>query len=60
MFHITLLSECHAIKTNVLGVKKIRIDSAGDRKYTQFDAVPHPPMKPMAYVQGGLSSLLMM
>jgi len=37
----------------------IRIDSIGNREYTQFDAVPHPPMKPMAYVQGGLSSLLM-
>ncbi len=61
MFHLTLLSKFHAIKTNMcVGCKKIRIDSAGDRKYTQFDAVPHPPMKPMAYVQGGLSSLMMM
>ena len=39
---------------------QIRIDATGDREYTQFAASPHPPMKPMAYVQGGLSSLLMM
>ncbi|KAF9523995.1 Metallo-dependent phosphatase-like protein [Crepidotus variabilis] len=38
----------------------IRIDAEGNREYTQFDAVPHPPMKPMAYLQGGLSSLMMM
>ncbi|KAF9454022.1 Metallo-dependent phosphatase [Macrolepiota fuliginosa MF-IS2] len=38
----------------------IRIDSAGSREYFQFDAKPHPPMKPMAYVQGGLGSLMMM
>ncbi|CAK5265691.1 unnamed protein product [Mycena citricolor] len=37
----------------------IRIDSAGNQKYTQFNASPHPPMKPMAYVQGGLGSLMM-
>ncbi|KAF4598226.1 hypothetical protein EYR38_006622 [Pleurotus pulmonarius] len=37
----------------------IRIDSAGTQKYTQFDAKPHPPMKPMAYVQGGLGGLMM-
>ncbi|KAF8160828.1 phosphoprotein phosphatase [Crassisporium funariophilum] len=37
----------------------IRIDAAGDRQYTQFEASPHPPMKPMAYVQGGLGSLMM-
>ncbi|GJE92199.1 C-terminal metallophosphatase domain-containing protein [Phanerochaete sordida] len=37
----------------------IRIDSEGTQKYTQFDAKPHPPMKPMAYVSQGLSSLLM-
>ncbi|KAI0790789.1 Metallo-dependent phosphatase-like protein [Abortiporus biennis] len=36
----------------------IRIDSEGSQKYTQFEATPHPPMKPMAYVQGGLASLL--
>lgn len=38
---------------------QIRINAEGKREYTQFDAVPHPPMKPMAYLQGGLSSLLM-
>ncbi|THH28526.1 hypothetical protein EUX98_g5653 [Antrodiella citrinella] len=36
----------------------IRIDAAGTQSYTQFDAKPHPPMKPMAYVSGGLASLL--
>ena len=38
---------------------KIRIDSAGTQEYFQFEAKPHPPMKPMAYVQGGLGSLMM-
>ncbi|KAH6914307.1 phosphoprotein phosphatase [Coprinopsis sp. MPI-PUGE-AT-0042] len=37
----------------------IRIDSAGTREYIQFDAVPHPPLKPMAYVQDGLKNLMM-
>ncbi|KAF9051131.1 Metallo-dependent phosphatase [Hymenopellis radicata] len=37
----------------------IRIDSAGTHQYFQFDASPHPAMKPMAYVQGGLGSLMM-
>ncbi|KAF9820368.1 hypothetical protein IEO21_01377 [Rhodonia placenta] len=37
----------------------IRIDAAGSQEYTQFDAKPHPPMKPMAYVSGGLANLLM-
>ncbi|KZT26720.1 protein phosphatase 5 [Neolentinus lepideus HHB14362 ss-1] len=37
----------------------IRIDSEGNRQYTQFEARPHPPMKPMAYA-GGLSNLMMM
>ncbi|KAH8093931.1 phosphoprotein phosphatase [Cristinia sonorae] len=36
----------------------IRIDAEGTQTYTQFDAKPHPPMKPMAYVSGGLASLL--
>ncbi|KAI0081320.1 protein phosphatase 5 [Panus rudis PR-1116 ss-1] len=36
----------------------IRIDSSGSLQYTQFDARPHPPMRPMAYVGGGLASLL--
>jgi hypothetical protein len=38
---------------------QIRIDSSGTQQYTQFDAKPHPPMKPMAYSSGGLQSLLM-
>ncbi|KAF5380456.1 hypothetical protein D9615_004597 [Tricholomella constricta] len=37
----------------------IRIDSAGTQQYFQFEAKPHPPLKPMAYVQGGLGSMLM-
>ncbi|TFK44404.1 protein phosphatase 5 [Crucibulum laeve] len=37
----------------------IRIDSSGSQKYTQFEATPHPPMRPMAYVQGGLGSMMM-
>lgn len=27
----------------------VRIDAAGEREYVQFEAQPHPPMKPMAY-----------
>ena len=50
--------DCSGI--GLLRLDQIRIDAAGNRTYTQFDAVPHPPMKPMAYVQGGLSSLFMM
>ena len=38
----------------------IRIDAAGTEEYTQFEAQPHPPMKPMAYVQGGLGNLMSM
>ncbi|KAI0675292.1 Metallo-dependent phosphatase-like protein [Trametes maxima] len=37
----------------------IRIDAAGSQEYTQFDAQPHPPMKPMAYASSGLANLLM-
>ncbi|EKM54502.1 uncharacterized protein PHACADRAFT_58827 [Phanerochaete carnosa HHB-10118-sp] len=37
----------------------IRIDAEGTQRYTQFDAKPHPPMRPMAYASGGLASLLM-
>ncbi|KAH9832170.1 phosphoprotein phosphatase [Rhodofomes roseus] len=37
----------------------IRIDDHGSQTYTQFDAKPHPPMKPMAYTSGGMASLLM-
>ncbi|KAI4526227.1 protein phosphatase 5 [Schizophyllum commune Loenen D] len=38
----------------------IRIDAAGSQEYIQFEARPHPPMRPMAYVQGGLQNLMMM
>ncbi|KAI6110627.1 phosphoprotein phosphatase [Pisolithus croceorrhizus] len=37
----------------------IRIDASGDLRYTQFEAQPHPPMKPMAYAIGGLANLVM-
>ncbi|TBU56375.1 Metallo-dependent phosphatase-like protein, partial [Dichomitus squalens] len=37
----------------------IRIDAQGNQEYTQFDAQPHPPMKPMAYASSGLANLLM-
>ncbi|KAF8813780.1 protein phosphatase 5 [Phlegmacium glaucopus] len=37
----------------------IRIDATGNQEFTQFEASPHPPMKPMAYVQGGLGNLMM-
>ncbi|KAL0577623.1 Palmitoyl-protein thioesterase 1 [Marasmius crinis-equi] len=37
----------------------IRISSDGEQKYTQFEASPHPNVKPMAYVQGGLAGLMM-
>ncbi|KAF5326277.1 hypothetical protein D9611_000049 [Ephemerocybe angulata] len=37
----------------------IRIDSEGTREYIQFEASPHPPMKPMAYLQGGMASMMM-
>ncbi|KAG6828209.1 hypothetical protein H0H92_008782 [Tricholoma furcatifolium] len=37
----------------------IRIDSSGEQKYFQFEAQPHPPLKPMAYVQSGLLNMMM-
>lgn len=37
----------------------IRIDSAGTQEYFQFEAQPHPAMKPMAYASSGLSGLMM-
>lgn len=40
-------------------IPQIRIDATGEQTYTQFDAQPHPPMKPMAYASNGLASLLM-
>jgi len=39
---------------------KIRINSTGSCEYFQFEAKPHPPVRPMAYVQGGLGNLMMM
>ncbi|KAG1716417.1 hypothetical protein ID866_769 [Astraeus odoratus] len=36
----------------------IRIDACGDVKYHQFEAQPHPPLKPMAYAMGGLANLM--
>jgi len=38
----------------------IRIDATGHQEFTQFEASPHPPMMPMAYLQGGLGNLMMM
>lgn len=35
----------------------VRIDGSGNLEFVQFDAKPHPPLKPMAYAQGGLSGL---
>ncbi|KAJ7072106.1 Metallo-dependent phosphatase-like protein [Mycena amicta] len=37
----------------------IRIDAEGSQQHTVFEAVPHPPMKPMAYVSGPMSSMFM-
>ncbi|TFY81347.1 hypothetical protein EWM64_g2659 [Hericium alpestre] len=37
----------------------VRIDSAGTQEYIQFDAQPHPPVRPMAYASGGLASMMM-
>lgn len=36
----------------------VRIDSTGEKEFRQFEASPHPPMRPMAYA-GGLGSLMM-
>ncbi|KAG9005247.1 hypothetical protein FRB94_001665 [Tulasnella sp. JGI-2019a] len=36
----------------------VRIDGRGDIKYVQFEAKPHPPMKPMAYASG-MSNMMM-
>lgn len=35
----------------------MKIDASGDIKYNQFDAVPHPNIKPMAY-SSGFASLM--
>ncbi|KAL5523591.1 hypothetical protein ACEPAG_7764 [Sanghuangporus baumii] len=37
----------------------VRIDAAGSCEYKQFEARPHPPLRPMAYAQGGLASMFM-
>ncbi|KAI0256163.1 Metallo-dependent phosphatase-like protein [Lactifluus subvellereus] len=37
----------------------IRIDAEGTQEYTQFEAQPHPNVRPMAYQTGGLASLMM-
>jgi len=37
----------------------IRIDAEGKQEYTQFEAQPHPNVRPMAYQGGGLASLMM-
>ncbi|EJD02809.1 protein phosphatase 5 [Fomitiporia mediterranea MF3/22] len=37
----------------------VRVDSSGRCEYRQFDAKPHPPLKPMAYAQGSLASMFM-
>ncbi|KAI9461247.1 phosphoprotein phosphatase [Lactarius psammicola] len=37
----------------------IRIDAEGTQKYTQFEAQPHPNVRPMAYQSGGLANLMM-
>jgi len=36
----------------------VRVDSSGEKEFKQFEATPHPPMKPMAYA-GGLAGLMM-
>ncbi|KAI5121578.1 hypothetical protein M0805_000757 [Coniferiporia weirii] len=37
----------------------VRIDAAGSCDYRQFDAVQHPPLKPMAYAQSGMAGMYM-
>lgn len=37
----------------------VRVDASGGCEYIQFDAVPHPPMRPMAYATGGLANMFM-
>lgn len=40
-------------------IHQIRIDAEGTQKYIQFEAQPHPNVRPMAYQSGGLASLMM-
>ncbi|KAI0268648.1 Metallo-dependent phosphatase-like protein [Gloeopeniophorella convolvens] len=37
----------------------IRIDAKGTQEYVQFEAQPHPNIRPMAYQTGGLANLMM-
>jgi len=37
----------------------IRIDAEGTQEHIQFEAQPHPNVRPMAYQMGGLASLMM-
>ena len=57
---LTNLSSVHLSTWALAPIQlQIRIDAEGNQVYTQFDAQPHPPMKPMAYASNGLASLLM-
>jgi serine/threonine-protein phosphatase 5 len=38
---------------------QIRIDDRGTQHYTQFDAQPHPNVKPMAYASNGMAGMMM-
>jgi hypothetical protein len=38
-------------------LRQVRMQDDGQLSYHQFDAVPHPPIKPMAY-SGGFSGNL--
>jgi len=40
-------------------IRQIRIDAEGTQEYIQFEAQPHPNVRPMAYQSGGLASLMM-
>ena len=35
----------------------LSFDSDGEYTVTQFEAVPHPPLRPMAYASGGMGSM---
>ncbi|THG95052.1 hypothetical protein EW145_g8032 [Phellinidium pouzarii] len=37
----------------------VRIDAAGSLDHRQFEAMPHPPLKPMAYAQNGMAGMFM-
>ena len=40
-------------------IRQIRIDAEGTQEYIQFEAQPHPNVRPMAYQTGGLANLMM-